>query len=49
MAVGETVYAYSKRGNEVGQVQVSTVVHSAGYTYTQYGPIAPHQKNKGGA
>ena len=48
MAVGEAVYAYSKNGNEKGTVQVSTVLHSAGYTYTQYGEVAKHQKNKGG-
>ncbi len=42
--VGELVNALSRNGNVVGTVQVSTIVHSAGYTYTQYGAVAPHQK-----
>ena len=44
MAVSETVNAYSRNGNVVGQVEVTEVVHSAGYTYVQYGAVAPHQK-----
>lgn len=45
--MADTVKAKSTHGNDVGEVQVSTVVHSKGYTYTQYGDLAPHQVSKG--
>lgn len=40
----QTVDAKSKSGNIVAKVEVHQVVHSAGYTYIQYGALAPHQK-----
>jgi len=42
-----TIYTFSKTGNQIGQTDVNEVVHSAGYTYTQYGALAPHQKSSG--
>ncbi len=39
-----TITAYSLSGKAVGQVEVTEVVHSKGYTYTVYGELAPHQK-----
>lgn len=39
-----TVSAKSTHGNEVAKVEVHQVTHSKGYTYTQYGDLAPFQK-----
>jgi len=39
-----TITAYSLSGKAIGQIEVTEVVHSKGYTYTVYGELAPHQK-----
>ena len=40
------IVTYSKRNNPVGKTTVTEVKHSAGYYYTQYGPVSKHQKGK---
>lgn len=41
----QTTIAFSCRNRQLKEpVPVSTIIHSKGYTYTQYGNVASHQK-----
>ena len=40
----QEIHVKASDGRVICRTKVSEVVHSAGYTYTQYGELAKHQK-----